>query len=215
MIEIFSKDKYCLKFIPIIKNFKIYDNILKDMKIKKDIFSIQNKINNKPEKTHDKYKTDNIIKKVIVFIYNCLVDKINSIIENIEGCKKYVIKLKYEFKSRLKKDIYTTLLIIPIKDLLIKENCGSENDKIIILLLEKNNKVLNYIFNLTFQEWIEIVQMKKKPEIEIFKGDELYRLFDKIFKENGEDQTYFGNFLVCLYRFDKWFNGLKGRNSNK
>ena len=194
-----------------IKNSEIYDNILKDMKIKKYIFKIQN---NNTEIPHDKYKTDNIIKKVFVFIYTCLVDKINSIIENIEGCQEYRIKLNYEFKSRLKKDIYTSVLITSIKDLLIKKNCGSENDKIILLMLKKNNKLLNYIFNLTFQEWIEFVQMKKKPEIEIFKADELYLLLDKKFRENNSDQTYFCNFLFCLYNFDKWFNAIIGRNSN-
>ena len=197
-----------------IKNCEIYDNILKDMKIKKDIFVIQNENNNKTEIPHDKYKTDNIIKKVLVFIYTCLVDKINTIIQNIEGCQEYRIKLKYEFKSRLKKDIYASVLITPIKDLLIKENCGSDNDKIIILMLEKNNELLNYIFNLTFQEWIEFVQMKKKPEIEIFKDDELYLLLDEKFRQNNSNQAYFCNFLFCLYYFDKWFNSINGRNSN-
>ena len=213
IIENLKKDPKCERFIPMIEQNEIYDNILKDMKIKNYIFTIHN--DNNPEIIHDKYKTDNIIKKVFVFFFTCLIDKINSIIYNIEGNQKYKIELKYEFKSRLKKDIYLLLLDTTIKDLLIKENCGSENDKIILTFLEKNAPILNYIFNLTFKEWIEFAQMKKKPKIEIFQTDELYSLLEKKFEENNEDQQYFCNFVFCFYFFDKWFNSIKGRNSNK
>jgi hypothetical protein len=107
-----TKEPKCVKFVQMIKTGEIYENILRDMKIKRVIFEVhnENKNNNNSEITHDKYKTDNIIKKVLVFIFTCLIDKINSIMQNNGKLKNYKIKLNYEFKSRLKKDIHLILL---------------------------------------------------------------------------------------------------------
>ena len=211
IIAYLKKEPKCDEFEKMIVKFKIYENVLIDMNIKIDIFVVHKSNNNNSKITHDKYKTDNIIKKVLVVIFSFLVDKINSIIEKIEGCQNDNIKLEYKFKSRLKKDVYLKQLDTPIKDLLCKQNCGSENDKIIEKILKKNNPSLNYLLNLTFKEWIEFVQMKKEQEIEIFTTEELYNLFNKKFKEN-KDERYFCNFLFCFYYFDRWFNSINGRN---
>ena len=52
IIENLKKDPKCERFIPMIEQNEIYDNILKDMKIKNYIFTIHN--DNNPEIIHDK-----------------------------------------------------------------------------------------------------------------------------------------------------------------
>ena len=172
------------------------------------------KRNDLSERTHGKYSSDNIIKKIKGALFKSLVQFINKILQR----DKIIKDLNYKkYINQLKKDINIKYLNLCIKDLLSFEispyksfNVNSNKDNIKkILEEEKNNEMLMYIFNMKFRDWIDIFTMKK--EIKLINGYEIIKeslpkitdLFKDILIKN--DIVYLRLFMLYLYNYEKWF----------
>ena len=229
ILELFKKKEEEFKeFIPIVEKNKLVGNVIKGIKseyykitgknfkieknkvIKRGKFFKIVKIKEKKIKVkHNKLSIDNIMKKVKIKYIEYLVFSINSILEKNEELKKYKLsKLPYDFKIKLKKENNTSILHETIQIVL---SYNEKNKKNIAKILENKNhyEKLNYIFNLTFEEWIDIFTMKKESEI-TFEGFD--SLLKKILEKNKDDKRYLCNFIFCLYNFKRWIYCKKGRN---
>ena len=177
--------------------------------------------NDETQRNYDKYKSDNIIKKIKSKFFEYLVIFINKILETYnEGRKKgfyYYQKFVYKkyisditIKNNLKY-LYQTL-----KDLLSQEiSHRFKNDDINlnkkniskILEEEKNDSDIKYVFNLTFKEWIDILTLKKEVENEKVKNSipKIDDLLTDIFKKNNNDIVYLNYVIFYMFNFENWF----------
>ena len=183
----------------------------------KDNNSKDNNSDNSEKKDHDKYRLDNIMKKIKGNFFDLIVKIINLLL-TVNSKDFSLKKIDYDYVNQLKKDVDLEYLSMTIKELLSK-NISSKFKKLEksmnatniekILLIEKDNYEINYIFNLTFREWIDIFTLKKKSSIKINGiGDFLQKIY-----ENNKEERYFSLFVYCLYNYEKWFLYKKGRNT--
>ena len=175
------------------------------------------KDNNSENKDHNKYRLDNIFKKIKGNLFDLIVKIINNQL-TVDSKGYYLKKIDYDYVNQLKRDVDLEYLDMTIKELLSKnispkfkklEKSMNATNIEKILQIEKDNNEINYIFSLTFREWIDIFTLKKKSSIKIKGiGD-----FLKTIYENNKEKRYFSLFVYCLYNYERWFLYKKGRNS--
>lgn len=184
---------------------KIKNNEGNEKIIKKKLFYTISK------KCHSKHSIDNIMKKVRVHLFKYLVFSINKILKKDSSIKKRLSNLNYVFVSQLRKKDNLRDLDDSINNLLSK---NPKNKIIIEDIIKKNinNEKINDIFNLTFREWIYIFTMEKEPTIEEIQFDGFYSFLEEILDKNKDEESYFVNFIFCLYNFEKWFISKKKRS---
>ena len=213
-----------------------------------DINNINNeKVNDDDNNFDSRYSINNIIKKIknklfkelIYFINECLYLEFDSkkkqyyskLVNN--KYSKYQKIIKYLDSKKIvedtKKENNIKLLNSTLKDIFShnvspKFSKMKSNEKIIkkILEKEKDNKFIQFIFNLTFNEWIDIFIYKKdlieydfliKKKInKVFERCRIENILEKICHEN--DSEYFSCFLILTYNFQRWIITRKGRNTN-
>ena len=178
--------------------------------------------NDETQRNHDKYKSDNIIKKIKSKFFEYLVTFINKILEtyNAGRKKKDFIIIKNLYYKKYISDITIKdnlkYLYQTLKDLLSQEiSHRFKNDDINfnkkniskILEEEKNNTDINYIFNLKFKEWIDILTLKKEVENEKIKNNmpKIDDLLTDIFKKNNNDIVYLNYVIFYMFNFENWF----------
>ena len=207
--------------------------------------------NNEPsDGKHNKDSQDNIIKKIkskmldylLKFINNLLnsfniqLDIFNQIRKNEKDIEKENIIKKIDYKKivdDMKRENNLNFLKMNLKELLSNDITSKYttfskdiNKKIIdeILIKEKDHKIINLVFNLTFREWIDIFIYKK--EISQIKGfgilddesiniinnnfERANKLLEEIYQINDE-RNYFSRFVSLLYNYERWFFIKKGR----
>ena len=197
---------------------------------------------------HSKYSTDNIFKniknKYLKYLVKFTNEYLNIVLEN--KIKKYYKNLnknkdliKYLDSKKIvennKREYNINLLNTTLKDILSDEvshkfskKKKNSNKNIITKILENesNNKCIQFLFNLTFSEWIDIFIYKKdlteydsliEEKInKVFETCKIENILEKIGKENDSD--YFSCFLFLTYNFQRWIISRKGRapnNNNK
>ncbi len=199
-----------------------------EMEKNKDIIHEEKKIGRLSNKNkndnlmgkHNKFSTDNIMKKVKSFLFRYLIIAINLIIP--QECKQYHLKkLNYDYINQIKKDKEISYLNMTIRDLLsleispkysiIEKNFNQKNIEK-ILEISNTNVDMNKIFNMTFRDWIDIFTLKKKSDI-IIEG--IDKLLEEVYEKNKYDKHYFSLFVYCLYNYEKWFDCKQSRNSKK
>lgn len=190
----------------------------KETKKKKKKGRLKNNKNDGSIGAHNKFSSDNIIKKIKTNLFNYLIIFINSILP--KECQKYSLKkLKYDYTNQLKKDNEINYLNMALKVLLsldISPKYTMSDVKINkiniekILDIKKNNEYIINIFNMTFREWIDIFLLKKESNI-IING--LEDLLTDIYEKNDNDNHYFSCFVYYMYNYEKWFIIKKGRNT--
>ena len=203
---------------------------------------------------HNKYSPDNIIKKIKTKILDCLLNFINKLLYNIldnntiKSCLRKINKseneengkvdliksINYEiFINIMKKDKNIKFLEMTINELLSKELSGKfknidkdSNKTIITELLNKNNEILNFIFNLKFGEWLDIFLYKKDiSEFKIMNEEQIkiimnsfQRVDDLLISICQENDTkYVSRFVCYMYNFERWFLikiGREKKNNN-
>ena len=128
------------------------------------------------------------------------------------------MKLSYEYIDKLKKKNEQDLFKRAIKDLVSLETSSkysSNKDKDFnkkninkILILEKDNKALIDLLNISFGDWIDVFTLKTNIENSTeFKGIEeaLKDISDK------NDDEYFSRFIFYLFNYQNYFHNKKGR----
>ena len=203
---------------------------------------------------HNKYSPDNIIKKIKTKILDCLLNFINKLLYNIldnntiKSCLRKINKseneengkvdliksINYEiFINIMKKDKNIKFLEMTINELLSKELSGKfrnidkdSNKTIITELLNQNNEILNFIFNLKFGEWLDIFLYKKDiSEFKIMNEEQIkiimnsfQRVDDLLISICQENDTkYVSRFVCYMYNFERWFLikiGREKKNNN-
>ena len=178
---------------------------------------------------HDKYKDDNIMKKIRILlsaeISNYINGKIEELYKNNNGEKteikkllklseiKYNVNSEKELLNKTLKDIFTSL---PISNRFIHYEKNS-NEKLIQKLLDENDVEKKIIFekllNLTFLDCLKHFRdEEKKPELEGM------ATIEKVFKKFNEYKDYVNyveNFKKMVNNYEKILNKKNGRSKNK
>ena len=161
---------------------------------------------------HDKYKPDNIIRKIKVNIFRNLIGFINSYISNISN-EEQLVGLDYQYISELNKNKNLKMLETPLEELLSYENSskyGPENKNREIISEIKNTKddKIKRLLIMEFSEWLNIFLFKQKTEDEI-KFNGLQLTLKNLIKNEPKD--YFSKFILYLYNYQNYFENKKGR----
>ena len=224
ILDIFNKEKFDLKFKKIIaeegkkvENSESYEYMKLNKKTKREsedntsktvhMFVQKGKKRGRPSSKncrnyiHDKYQSDNIIKKIKAKLFKNAIQFLNNIL-NMEKGKK-LLKLDYNKNvNKLKRDEDLKLINMPLKELFSKdispkynknEKEINHNKKIIdnILNMEENindydyeYNTANFVLNIKFGDYIDIFTYKKSLEDLITEyGIEKTKInFDKINK---------------------------------
>lgn len=175
---------------------------LKEKKINDDIQDIQGK-NNCTH--HDKYKTDNIMKKDLIMLLNNLIINCNKILEKYkskENKNRHFNLLKLDSSyANINRERVLKLLEMKLKDILSlkissKYNRTEDTNKNTIkriLKEENNNKVIDFIFNyMTFEDFINYFTKKETIEIDgnkiQFEG--MVQIMKKINNKYKDEEEY-------------------------
>ena len=194
---------------------------------KKIIFSTQKTLKKKEVKKHDKFSSDNLIKKLKCYLLKFLVKFANLIIKNYKSnkIKEYtLIKINHIEAKDLDTKNNLALLDMPIKEILSKEkskhfkNRKPSNKETIEKLLrdEINNIIIQTIFTkMTFREWLQNFKNKEIKEINKVKIE--FKGVDKLLKEIDKENNikYINMIKYHLDNFEEWFKKRKPRNKNK
>ena len=195
-----------------------------------------NKIYNRKE--HNKMSQDNIIKKIKSKIFNYIIIFMNNMIDGSEkGINKFY-RLNYKYINQINRNIDLQFLEMKIEELLsmeispkLKTKEPNFNQNIINKIKNKeeydNVKDYNtiiFVLNLTFEEWLSLLTLKKSVE-DIIEEKELYEkdiniqkikknlnVSEILGKMTTEDEFYFSKFIFLLYNYERWFTIKKPRN---
>ena len=172
---------------------------------------------------HKKDSPDNIIKKIKALFFTSVIKYIEMFLDkykkNYEG-KIKLLTLDYaQYVNRLKKEVDLELLDKPLKDIASLDtskryhriNDTYWNKKIIekIIEKEKDNKEINDLLNMSFNDWIDIFTYKKDWEYNI-EYNKLRTFIEELSKD--DDEEYFTKFMLYLYNYKRWFTKKAGRN---
>ena len=185
--------------------------------------------NDKTEREHNKFSSDNIAKK----IKSKFFENAKLFINNFLVIKNLQLKdLDYQYINNIRKNEEIKYLGEPLKDLLSKKisskfsNSPADSNKQIIdfiLKTEKNNKVLMSALNLKVREWIDLFLLKKNvtdlenlnyscyKEIEE-KMPKINDLLENILENNGGE--YLSSFVFYLYNYERYFFCKRERKKN-
>ena len=191
---------------------------------------------------HNKESPDNIIKKIksklletyLINFMNSLLSKaiinkeiINPFLKkNIDEKDKEKLIKKIDYKQivdNMKKESNLELLRLSLKDLLSK-NISSKystlsedfNKKIVdeILLKEKDNEIISFVFNMTFGEWFDVFTFKREiRDVKLIDEDSIklimqqFERVDKLLTDiyDSHDKNYFSIFAYLIYNYERWF----------
>lgn len=214
------------KFICKKRSIRKKNNIKKILIEKKKIKMGRKTKNDLSIRKHNKFKSDNIMKKIKAKLLKNLVLYINHFIKHSALKLKF---LNYSISNIVTKNKELELLGMTIKDILSNSispkytSLNSDyNEKAIkqIIELEKDNKVLMFILYLTFREWIDLFISKKnilnyggldeECSKEIIENmPKIGKLMENILSKDGA--TYLSNFIFCLYNYEIWFSSKRNR----
>ena len=170
------------------------------------------------DRAHNKFLDDNILKKIKSKFLRYLILFVNEVIkgENVINKNKFKF-LNYKYTDCLKKSEEIKLLNMTIKGIILNKSISPKyskpdkdyNKKLLEIILQKenSNEIINYVFNMKFKEWIDILTKKVKAKIkeEYFNqiGDLLKRVVEK--NDDNDNDEYMPNFIYCLYNYERLF----------
>lgn len=187
------------------------------------------------ERVHDKTSSDNIMKKIKAKFIENLIKFLNRIL-NLPNVEKQDLKdLDYQkYINRLKREKDLEYLQMKVEDLVsldispkFKRLPPSWNKNIIhsLTTAEKNKKVIEFVLNMKFSEWINLFTMKTKisslrydigedgcKEIEN-KMPKLNLLLDEVLSH--DEELYSALFIFYLNNYEFWFFNKRGRTRIK
>ena len=168
---------------------------------------------------HNKDSSDNIARKIKVYIFKVLIEycKINV--------SKDLLCLDYEYISNLKKDINVKMLDSSLKEILSLDTSSKfgkdnreNNKKIISAILEKesNNEKVKALLDMKFNDWIDNILLFKENTKDTDKFNGLLSILSDLISklQFPRDNYYLTRFLFYLFNFRSWFENKKGRNEN-
>ena len=191
------------------------------------------KKNDKSQRAHDKYTSNNIMIKIKTKLFEYLIIFVNKILKKYnEGKEKkdkviiYELNYKKYINISIKDNIKS--LNLSLKDLLSQEisdickkaiNSNKENIEK-ILKEEKDDEIIKYLFNLKFKDWLNIFTKKKDVQsfgsINDIECEEIKNVMpniddflNEIYEKNkGEDDIangYISCIIFYLFNYENWF----------
>lgn len=218
--ELFSVNNDEKKSLPfqINLNFSVYND---DNKSSTKIFNVTSikkgrkriKELNKEFKHHDKFFSDNIIRKIQCHYLNFIVSFMNELL-GILNYKEKFLNLDYKFKSNVNKKTINNLKNSTIKDILCtkiscKYKMSEENHNMKIINLIKNNDVINSILSENYLSFFKNIYYKScrtinlsiyglNQIITLSKNIKMYQ--DLINKNLINDENYKKRLNECVIR---------------
>ena len=133
----------------------------------------------------------------------------------------------------MKKSEELKFLKMTVKDYLSQDispkyiKSKADYNKIIINKIlhdQKGDEVIDFVFNMTIKDWIELFTLQKSIydfdnlrvsicEVIEDRVPSMSELFDEILEKNNDD-IYFTKFVFYLYNYENWFEIKRGRKEN-
>lgn len=222
-----EKDKKSVAIFQIPKRYE--RGTTSDMNKEKAHLGRKRQIDNS-EREHNKYKPDNIIKKIKGIFFSNVISFFNEYVNEYKTNKNFSLnlsKLNYgEYVNNLKKEDELKSYEKKIRELIclnISSKCKNKiikqiNNQILLdifLKKEGDNEQINYLLDMSFGEWIDIFTLKKDIKYK-FKFNGLQKTLEKIWEDFKNDGgKYFSIFIFFLFNYKRWFISKKGRNTEK
>ena len=222
--QLFIKDKYRVKQNK--RESKFFIAYKQGRKLKND----------KSNRTHNKYSSDNLINSIYTKLNDSLLLFLNKLIRSIysiEQLNHFLSELKLptikaskvlmkNARTNNKGKVYNlNLLNLTIKDY-ISQNISPKtinlpfdyNKKIIQKLLEdeENKDIFNFIFNeLKLEDWLDIYLYKKEIDNFIEIRESLIRIDNTFLEMKKVDKLYLNCFTLMIYNYKRYFSNKEGR----
>ena len=209
--------------IKIEDDYYSYDEVIEDNQNKNK--KGRKRKDDNSQRKHNEFSSDNIMKKIKRILYKYLLIFINEIIkECIRETENIIIIEPLDNKCILDLKIKENRIYLnqTIKELL--SDVKNKNNIKILLKKESNNEVLNYVFNLKFKEWIEIITLKKdikcfgdisNDSYEVIKNHlPTIQYIIKDISTSNNKNDYLSLFFFYLINFERWFY-IKNPKDNK
>jgi hypothetical protein len=178
------------------------------------------------DRAHNKFLDDNILKKIKSKFLHYLILFVNVVIkgENVDNKKEFKF-LNYSYTNCLKKSEEIQLLNMTIKEIILNKSISPKYSKPgenynknllkIILQKENSNQIINYVFNMKFKEWIDILTKKVKAKIKEEYFNQIGDLLKKVIEKNDDNDNdeYMPNFIYCLYNYERLFILKRAKNN--
>ena len=183
---------------------------------------------------HDKYSSDNIIKKGKSKFIKEYLEFMNRMINQ----DKKLLKISYEHFKNLKREKDLELLEKPLKDFFSLEVSSkySEEKKyfnedfikeIFKNSYDKNsyNSTIKFLFKITLDDWINLFTYKtdmhalaekhKASNVDYEKIKQNFNGVEHLLKEISKKNNnyYYSLFLLHIFNYQRWFYKRKGRNN--
>lgn len=242
ILENFTKDEKIVKYEKDMHflNQKRKRNRSK-IKEKEIIYSRgRKKKDDRTNRKHCKYASDNIMKKIKSKLIDNAISFINKIVNrynsNEEPKKDLFKKIDYKYINQMKQELDAELLNSPLKNLILKDvspkfsNVSPDSNRIKFEELMKNkkdDKALMFALDLPFRDFIDLfcskktlndVESSRKLERNIFQKimNELPGI-DSLLNEISEnnDKMYLSHFIFHLFNYENFILMKKGRKSSK
>lgn len=159
----------------------------------------QRTINNENIKMHDKFSTDNLLRKIQVHYISFIVSFLNEILEQLDF-KQQFLKLDYVFKKNVNMKFVESLKQKNLGEIICNKISSKykkdENANLIIYEEVKKNEVLNNIFSENYLKFFKKIYYKNKKNINLkeygldkdIKLSKKVKLFDDLLKgKNASD----------------------------
>lgn len=188
---------------------------------------------------HNRYDSDNIIKKIKAKFFDYFLKFINKMIYKNDEEGKQLLKNNYKYIDQLNRKKNLDLLKMPLMDLLSLEVSGKYKSKskdyneIMIkeIIQQKYENedydTIMFLFRITLNDYIDLFTYKKdiftlaneynEINVNYAKIQENFvganHLLSEISKNNNA--KYYTLFLLYTFNFQRWFYIKKGRNRKK
>ena len=175
---------------------------------------------------HTRFSQDNIFKKIKSEIFKSPVEFINTLLNKTKEDEDKILKLNYKYINQIKKEKDIGYLNMPLKEFLSmdisskypKKQSNLNKENINKILDEtKDNETIQFAFNMTFRDFINIFTKKIKVDKLMNNLDQntkietkriensiqgIEKLLNKISENN--DSKYFSLFCIFLYNYELW-----------
>lgn len=190
------------------------------------------------ERAHDKFSSDNVIKKIKRILFKNLIFFCNNILKS-ENIKIKLKNINYQNVNKLAKKNELELFEMTIEQVISKEISPkytnfdpNYNKETIAQILEerRDNEVLKSIFYMTYRQWLDIFVLKinninyKNHEYLDGLGQAIFEKIEKNMPKISEtliniyskdNIEYLPSFLFYLYNYEKLFLIKRNRSENK
>lgn len=166
------------------------------------------------QKVHDKFASDNLIRKIQVHFISFIISFFNSILKTLDYEERF-LKLNYEFKKNVNRQFFESLKGKKLSDIICNEisnkyknKDSNENKKIYEKI--KDKKVLKNLFDENYLIFFKDVYYKSQKRISLYKYglqkeiilSEKEKMFKDLINENINNDInnsqYIENMNICV-----------------